>query len=420
MKKVIKFFINNNIVVISILSALLIMLAGNPSFAQNVASGPDAYSSAAIDLGGNLYVWGWDNYNHTFDYPKTVQDSTPVMVAFPTGVTSWKAVACGPGFTLALGSDSNVYSWGYNRKGQLGNGTTDNSTTPGLVLLPNSVKATAIAAGDSCGFAIGADGQLYAWGGNDKGQLGNGSSSTSAAKSTPDTVIMPSTVTFWKKISAAAYSVLAIGDNDTLYAWGNNSKYDLGINNTTQQNSAVAVKLPAGITASTPISGQWFNGCITTDGNLYEWGNDDKNEIGDSLTTSRKTPFRVYKPNGVNMWKTAAFGSKFVLAIGDNDTLYAWGQGGNGQMGNGQKNGSNPGAIIVQLPLGVTPVQVAAGSLHGLAMDKKFHVYAWGTNSEGELGIDSTTTQTLPVQVVGVGGVGSLTCLLNYLHFQQQ
>ena len=177
--------------------------------------------------------------------------STPVLVSLPTDVTA-KAIAGGGGFALAIGSDGHLYSWGLNSNGALGDDSTTNSTTPVLVSLPSGVTPTAIAGGGAAAYAVGSDGNLYAWGLNSSGQLGNGSNTDS---STPVLVSLPSGVTP-STISAgsgtgavgsggAAY---AIGSDGHLYAWGNDNDGQLGDGNTINSSTPVLVSLPPGST----------------------------------------------------------------------------------------------------------------------------------------------------------------------------
>jgi hypothetical protein len=98
----------------------------------------------------------------------------------------------GFGTGMALGSDGTIYAWGDNSEGQLGNGSTTNIATPVPVSLPGGIAATAISAGAATNFAVASDGNVYAWGGNNDGQLGNGSVTGSA---TPVQVPFPAGVT---------------------------------------------------------------------------------------------------------------------------------------------------------------------------------------------------------------------------------
>ena len=86
-----------------------------------------------------------------------------------------------------------VYTWGYNSTGQLGNGTTTDQHSPGAITVAPSVTATAIASGGGFSLAIGSDGNLYGWGSNGYGEVGNGT--LSIAQSTPEVITLAPSVT---------------------------------------------------------------------------------------------------------------------------------------------------------------------------------------------------------------------------------
>ena len=238
-------------------------------FAQSVVSSGQAYASYAIDVNGNLYVWGNDQYLHTVASSTVKQDSTPVLVTMPAGVTKWLAVACGQNHSIALGNDGNIYSWGLNNYGQLGNGTTANDSSLALVTKPAGVTSwTAITAGAFFNLAIGSDGNAYAWGYNNFGQLGNGST---ANASTPTLVSLPTGVTA-TMVSAANNSSMIVGSDGKLYVCGRNVNGQLGLGNTTDQKSPVAVTLPVGVTVQALASGAFYNTFLGNDGNIYGSG----------------------------------------------------------------------------------------------------------------------------------------------------
>ena len=91
---------------------LSLVLVAKPAAAQVVGGGEGTSASAFIGVGGTLYVWGMDQYQHTVASKSVAQDSIPVAIAFPSGVTSWKAVALGDFHIIALGNDGNLYAWG--------------------------------------------------------------------------------------------------------------------------------------------------------------------------------------------------------------------------------------------------------------------------------------------------------------------
>lgn len=386
---------------------LIFLISSNmTAYAQMVAGGSMSHSSYAIDAQGNLYAWGQNNYGQLGN-GTTVNDSTPVMVAFPPGVTKWVAVTAGDGHALAIGNDGNLYAWGHNNKGQLGNGTTSDTSLPAMVTKPAGVTSwTNINAGSNNSFAIGNDGNLYSWGYNNFGQLGNGSKSDT---SLPAMVSLPSGVKA-TAVSAAANSAIALGNDGNLYSWGRNANGQLGNGTTTDSQTPAAITLPSGVTPVKLSSGAYFNSFLGSDGNIYSFGQGNNGQIGNGTTSPGNvpTPTMANKPSSVTSWKAYACGASFELAIGNNDSLYAWGYGGTGEMGNGTTTGNNPTIIRPNLPAGVVPVGVSAGHNHGFIVDKNSNVYSWGRNLEGQLGINNLKNSPTPVQTVGVGGSGNL------------
>jgi hypothetical protein len=154
-----------------------------------VASGPVGAANPAPS--GEL-SWGLGADGELGNGTTTYAQTTPVSVSLPAGVTA-RAIAAGVLTGYAIGSDGNLYAWGYGPDGELGNGTeTLPQTTPVTVSLPAGVTPKAIAAGQFTGYAIGSDGSLYAWGFGADGELGNGTETL--AQTTPVTVSLPTGV----------------------------------------------------------------------------------------------------------------------------------------------------------------------------------------------------------------------------------
>ena len=130
-------------------------------------------SAYAIGSDNKLYAWGDNTYGELGNGTMDRQRHTPSFVSLPTGVEAGVTIAGGGGVGYAIGSDGNLYSWGLNADGQLGDGTTNNSDTPVLVSMPTGVTAKAITGGGAFAHIIGSDGNLYGWGlGTQWGQLG--------------------------------------------------------------------------------------------------------------------------------------------------------------------------------------------------------------------------------------------------------
>ena len=378
---------------ISTLAAALLfgMLIAGSAAAQQVFSGPDGYAGCAIDANGNLYTWGIDQYFHTVVTGPSgnAQDITPVQVGFPTGVTSWKSASVGYLFTLAIGNNGNIYGWGVNNYGQLGDSSKQNSSVPVMVKLPQGVTAKEVAAGETFAVALGSDGNVYAWGQNNYGQLGDGST---VNDSIPVMVKMPSGITA-KQVFAAPFFALAIGSDGNVYSWGSNSTGNLGDSTKTNSSVPVMVKMPAGITATAISAGSSYGLAIGNDGNVYAWGGNGFGQLGDDTTALSMVPVLVHMPAGVT-GKAIAGGRLFSAAIGSDGKVYAWGDNLYGESGTDTVD--VPKIIEVPEPIAGLPQGVSATSLtairwSGFITGNDGDVYSWGYNQEGELGIGVKT-----------------------------
>src|SRR5438105_4252116 len=149
-------------------------------------------TNAQALTGGPGWAWGWNAFGQLGNGTYT-DSSTPVAVSMPSGVT-FSAITGAFDHSLALDSSGHAWAWGWNQYGQLGNGTFNCcNATPVAVSMPSGVTFTAIAGGYVHGVALDSSGPAWAWGWNGYGQLGNG---TTTDSSTPVAVSMPTGVTF--------------------------------------------------------------------------------------------------------------------------------------------------------------------------------------------------------------------------------
>ena len=174
--------------------------------------------------------------------------AVPISV-FNSGVLARKTiVALSGGFdhSLALSSDGNVYAWGLNSRGQLGNGSSTNSPVPAAVNSSGVLAGktvTAIAAGQEHSVAMASDGAVYTWGFNNFGQLGTGTTGTAESSLVP-VAVSASGALAGKSISAIAASnyhspaLASDGTVDgTVYGWGNGAIGELGNGSTSSQRT---------------------------------------------------------------------------------------------------------------------------------------------------------------------------------------
>jgi alpha-tubulin suppressor-like RCC1 family protein len=351
-------------------------------------------------VGGTLYGWGSNSRGQLGD-GTTTNRSTPHAVP---GMDDVIHVAGSYNHSLAVTSQGTVWAWGKNNHGQLGNNTFSDSLVPVQVLALTGVVQ--VSASDNHSMALTADGQVWTWGRGSNDALGDGSTED---RSVPATVPGLDGV-FAISAGGGADNCFAIRDDGTLWAWGSNDSGSLGIGQSGSQAEPVRV---ADLTDVVSVSSRWRHTiAITGDGSVWVWGTNTGGELGipsDDLDLSRE-PIRV---DGITGAVAAAAGNAHsVVVLADGRTL-AWGVNGSLAMGIDDDIGSHPFPVPVA---GLPPTgSVVAGIRHNLSLMPDGSVWSWGSNSYGELGHSSGDTETLPdeiatltdVRLVAAGGFSS-------------
>ena len=285
-------------------------------------------------------------------------------------------------------------AWGANSSGELGNGATTDRTSPAPVRTIHDV--TALTAGYRHTLALERDGTVWAWGANGSGQLGTG---TTGEQHTP---VRVSSLTDVIALTAGAFDSLALTRDGTVWAWGANGSGQLGLGDTTTQSRPVPVPGLTGVIAL--AAGYQHSLALRKDGTVWAWGDNGLGALGLGTTTTVQTsPVQV--PGLRDVIALAANGYH-SLALERDGTVWAWGYTGDGRI-------LNPSAVHhtgpVQIPGLHSVIALAPGGFHSLALERDGTVWAWGDNSWGALGLGTTTTvQTSPVQVPGLGDVIAL------------
>jgi alpha-tubulin suppressor-like RCC1 family protein len=238
--------------------------------------------AVAIRSDGTLCAWGSNASGQLGVLPSTVgSEPTPTPI---DSVTTWSAVAAGSDFVVALQSNGTMWAWGDNSIGQVGSGVA--SSTPSLpVQIGTDRTWKAVAAGSSFAVAIALDGTLWTWGSNGSGQLGNGTSS--GVTTTPTQV---GSGTTWSAVAAGSDFAVALQSNGSLWAWGDNGSGQLGIGPGAPASEATPTALTTSTTWSAVAAGSDFAVAVASDGGLWTWGDNSSYELGDGTTTSQSAP----------------------------------------------------------------------------------------------------------------------------------
>jgi alpha-tubulin suppressor-like RCC1 family protein len=345
--------------------------------------------------------WGFAIYgNLGFGQPG---EDARTLAGPVTGLTGVRQVAAGSLHSLALTSDGSVWAFGNNSVGQLGNGSTATSYVP--VQVPGLTGITQIAAGGDFSLALASDGSVWAWGRDDDGQLGDDDAGRVGYSTTPVQVRGLTGVT---QIAAGLKFALALRSDGTVWAWGENDSGQLG--NGTTNDSAVPVQV-TGLSRVTQIAAGTTSamaaltrGFITTLTTVWTWGGNYEGELGDRTLTSRSTPGQV---SGIDVpgVRGIAVGNEFSMVLGSDGSVWAWGADDDGQLGNAATKTLWVGPVeTIGKDSGIT--QISAGYLHVLALRSDGTVLAWGDNNAGEIGNGTHSgTPSLPTEVTGLTGV---------------
>ena len=288
-----------------------------------------------------------------------------------------------------------LWSWGLNNSGQLGDGTSTNRSSPVQTVAGGTNWQTLLSGyNNSIMAAIKTDGTLWTWGLNLYGTLGDG---TSTNRSSPVQTVAGGTN--WQSGSGGSLAVGAIKTDGTLWMWGFNNYGELGDNSTTYRSSPV--QTVAGGTNWSQVAAGYYTGAIKTDGTLWMWGKNTNGELGDNTRTHKSSPVQTVA-GGTN-WSQVAVGANQggVAAIKTDGTLWMWGVNSYGQLGT--NNTSSYSSPVQTVAGGTNWSRVAVGLGHTIAVKTDGTLWTWGGNNYGQLGLNDTTNRSSPVQIYGGG-----------------
>jgi alpha-tubulin suppressor-like RCC1 family protein len=360
---------------------------------------------------GRIFCWG-DNSDGQLGNGSTTSSTTPVEVPGITWATDLSAA--GNRTCAIAGTDSNIYCWGDNSQGGLGDGTTTNRSTPTEIPGPYDVER--ISVGDTFSCALQSKVGVICWGAV-PGVAGGATTS-------------PVPIPGWghaSTVSAGADHACAIVGL-VVSCLGDNSLGQLGDGTTVSSSTPVTVGALSGLTnpatgkptgADSVVAGGdhtcAVSAALTT---TWCWGDNASGQLGDGTTTNQATPEAIPFPSlavPVSTYSVhLALGDQFSCIEFDgtpeppdfdpitNSVFGCWGDNSSGQLADGSLI-SRP--TYRANPLDIAPVSLAAGGSHGCEfaaiITSKALVRCWGSNGSGELGNGTTTTSPVMVSVPG-------------------
>lgn len=375
---------------------LVTTIQSNAQCWQNISAG--TLHTLAIKNDGTLWAWGDNTYSQ-------LGDGTGIAKNIPTRIGSannWSKVEAGYYHNMAIKTDGTLWAWGLNSNGQLGDGTDVDKNEP--VQIGSATDWSQISVAYDFTIALKNDGTLWAWGSNFYGQLGDG---TTIDKNVPTQI---GTATDWVKIAAGFRHTIATKTAGTIWAWGINPSGQLG------DGTNVVKIIPTQIGTATDwnqiSAGVEHSIAIKTNGTIWVWGGNFYGQLGDGTNTDTNVPIQV----GIaNNWIKIGAGEYHSMAIKTDGTLWGWGTNFYGQLGDG--TAFNDKNIPTQTGTGTTWNLVVAGNGHTIATQTDASLYAFGRNTDGQLGNSNNVMQATPV-VISCGTTLPVTWL--YVNCQWQ
>jgi alpha-tubulin suppressor-like RCC1 family protein len=378
-------------------------VVGVTTGAEQVSLG-EGFGCAIISVTGPAaFCWGDSaGYGRLGNGEFSADDPFPVQVfgltTAPTGLTSGPAqISAGTDHACVAMVTSQIECWGDGTWGALGTGSALNRAIPTPVIgLPTSTVYS-LSAGTVTGCAVVTNMRVDCWGQD----TGDGSPLSTIHTAAVGVLNIPVGGVAQVSASFGACAVVMTGGLGTeVLCWGDNSSGELGNNTTTDATTPVKVKK---LSDAAQVTTGGRDACaLTRQGDVSCWGSNSNGQLGDGTTTDRVTPVAVVGLPGKAVQVEA--GGRHTCALLANGTVWCWGKGGNGELGDGSTSDSSTPVEVTGLP---QVVQIAIGGTliagnSSCALTVAGAVFCWGWNSAGQLGNGTTSDSDVPVAVTGL------------------
>lgn len=352
-----------------------------------MAAGGD-HSLAVIGNQG-LYGWGYNSYRQASTTTDQAVVATPERL---DAAGTWRSLAGGWQHSMAIKADGSLWGWGWNWFGQIGIGTqgTAHQTVAAISRVGSDTGWTDVSGGDAHTLAIRA-GALYAWGGDDFGQIGALHDPITPDNRPSPVLIDAGGANPWTQVSAGGLHSLALRTDGALYAWGDNAQGQLGLGRVSPIDYRAEPLLVDAGPWRKVCGGGSFSAGIKADGSLWAWGENTSGQLGQGTTsTFIDQPVQV---GTATDWTNLACGKNHVLAIRNQGDLWGFGSNNYGQLGLGDMtNRSTPTRVGDK----TTWSALSCGYLHSLAMLRDGTLYGFGDNRLSQLGRAGVTMLLTP------------------------
>lgn len=304
----------------------------------------------------------------------------------------WTEISSGADHSLALKKDGSLWGWGWNIVGQVGDNTTNNTKfVPSREALQSNEWCT-ISAGWYVSSAIKTDGSLWTWGCASCGTLGNNCTITNFSTPTRESTSSNN----WCAVSVGLCHSAAIKKDGSLWAWGRNASGEIGDNSITPRFAPTREITGSNNWCAIAAGGQATH-AIKTDGTLWSWGLGTCGLLGDNTIVSKSSPVQEVSLS-TNWTSVASNYGTAAHAIKKDGSLWSWGYNTAGQLGSGDSiSRSSP---VRESTSSNNWAKVVSGFNSAFGLKQDGTLWGWGCNANGQLllGQKYYATYTTPTQ----------------------
>ncbi len=349
---------------------------------------PEAHAMVHIDVDGGsshtivlkadgtVWTWGYNRRGQLGD-GTYVDKYSPVKVP---GLNNVKKVAAGTMHSLALKYDDTLWAWGYNWYGQLGDGSTDRrKNTPVQVM----GDVSSMSAGLGHTVILKNDGTVWACGDNNSGQLGNGTTTSSLVP------VQVSGLTDVIAVSAGWMHNIALKSDGTVWGWGFNSYGQLGVNDNITRYIPVQMQ----ITDVVSIDANYYQSYVKkSDDIVWGAGYNVQGQLGTAIGSYHLLPIQI-----IGSASQISGGRRFGVVIKNDDSVWVWGENDFGIFGDGTSDSLFHPAS--QVPNFTDVSLIGSGGGHNIAVKNDGTILTWGYNNKGQLGDGTTVDKHVPTEI---------------------
>ena len=350
---------------------------GTPSPTLSPAPTPTLAPSNAI-----FYNWGDNGYGQ-LGQNDIVSYSSPIALG---SANTWRYMSVGSQFFALIKQNNTLWLTGANAYGELAQDSAVFYSSPVQEITSSSWRT--VSAGYHYAMAVKSDGSMWGWGANNVGELGN-----DTVGSNISSPVQEITGGIWNSVTAGLSSTAAIKNDGTLWAWGDNSSGEIGINDALISAYSSPVQVGSDTTWSSINAGFWYFLALKNDGTLWGWGNNVRGQLGQGNKLSYSSPVQIGTGND---WLKVVCAVYTSYGLKNDGSVWAWGQNDDGQLS--QNNGLNRSS----------PVQIAGNYIDlgtngqsGYFIDSTNNLWGVGRNNFGQVSEDMSILEFSSIVQIG-------------------